>query len=82
MEKTYQLTMKQMQRYTVLKQLLEGDINGTEVALKLGLSVRQVKRLKGRVKKMKKTPLRAFSGNLRFRVSLVKPLPLLEQPAA
>ena len=50
MAKTITLTMKQLQRFAVLSQLMRDDINGTQAAEKLGLSVRQIKRLKRKVR--------------------------------
>lgn len=40
------MSNKEQIRETVLKELLNGQINGTEAALKIGVTVRQVKRLK------------------------------------
>jgi len=44
------MTSRELTRYAVIKNLLEGKINGTQAAAKLGLSLRQVKRIKARVK--------------------------------
>lgn len=41
-----EMTMKEQNRETVMKELVAGFINGTEAAVKIGVSVRQVKRLK------------------------------------
>lgn len=43
------MTQKELSRYEVIKKLIEKEINGSEAAKQLGLSVRQVKRIKARV---------------------------------
>ena len=43
------LTMKEVSRYDVIQRLIRTDINGTEAATQLGLSVRHIRRLKGAV---------------------------------
>jgi len=50
MEDTIRMTTTQLQRFEVISQLIEGHLTGTEASIKLGLSVRHVKRLKVRVK--------------------------------
>jgi transposase len=50
-ENTITMTTKELARYEVINQLLLQKINGTEAAKMIGLSVRQVKNLKIRVKK-------------------------------
>lgn len=45
------MTPKELSRYEVIKRLLNQEINGTEAAKQISLSVRQVKRLKAKVKK-------------------------------
>lgn len=50
MADTITMTTKALQRFEVLSQLNEGHINATLAAEKLGLSTRQTKRLKKRVK--------------------------------
>lgn len=45
------MTQKELSRYGVIKRLIEKEINGTQVAKQLGLSVRQVKNIKVRVLK-------------------------------
>lgn len=45
------MTPKELSRYEVIKKLLSKEINGTEAAKQLALSVRQIKRLKANVKK-------------------------------
>jgi len=43
------MSSKELTRYDAIKDLITGKINGTEAAKKIGLSVRQVKRLKIKV---------------------------------
>lgn len=45
------MTQKELSRYETIKRLLKGEINGTEASKQLDLSVRQIKRIKARVKK-------------------------------
>ena len=45
------MTQKEVQRYEIIKELIDQKINGTQAAKQLALSIRQTKRLKGRVKK-------------------------------
>lgn len=45
------MTQKELSRYEVIKRLIKGEINGTEAAKQLYLSIRQVKNLKAAVKK-------------------------------
>jgi len=45
------MTQKEVNRYAIIKQLINKEINGTHTAELLKLSVRQVKRLKVKVKK-------------------------------
>jgi hypothetical protein len=47
------MSTRDLERYDVIKRLLNKQINGTTAAQQLGLSVRQIKRLKRRVKKHK-----------------------------
>lgn len=44
------MTTKELNRHSIIKKLLDKEINGTSAAQLLGLSVRQVRRLKGKVK--------------------------------
>lgn len=44
------MSSKELTRYEVIKELVDNKINGTDASLKLGLSIRQVKRLKKKVK--------------------------------
>src|SRR3989344_7369470 len=45
------MSKKELSRYEVIKRLVRKEINGTKAAGLLHLSIRQVRRLKGRVKK-------------------------------
>lgn len=45
------MTSKEVNRYAIIKKLINKEINGTHAAELLGLSVRHIKRLKTRVKK-------------------------------
>lgn len=45
------MTQKDLSRYEIAKRLLRGEINGAEASKQLDLSVRQIKRIKARVKK-------------------------------
>ena len=47
------MTKKESRRYEVIKDLLAKKIDGTEAAKQLNLSVRQIKRIKVRVRKLK-----------------------------
>ena len=51
MTDTITMTAIQLQRFEVLSQLTSGAINGTEASEKLGLSVRQIRRLKRQVRR-------------------------------
>jgi len=44
------MTPKELSRYEIIKKLIGKEINGTEAAKQIGLSVRQVKNLKAKVK--------------------------------
>lgn len=50
MTQTITMTPKELSKYEVIKRLIKKEINGTEAAKQLFLSVRQVKNLKARVK--------------------------------
>lgn len=50
-QKLITMTPKELSRYEVIKRLLNQEINGTEAAKQISLSVRQVKRIKAKVKK-------------------------------
>jgi transposase len=45
------MSQKEINRYAVIKRLVNREINGTEAAKLLNLSVRQIKRLKAKIKK-------------------------------
>lgn len=45
------MTQKELSRYEIIKRLINQEINGTEAAKQLGLSVRQIKNLKAAVKR-------------------------------
>ena len=44
------MTKKELSRYDIIKKLIEGKINGSEASKQINLTVRQIKRLKARVK--------------------------------
>ena len=45
------MTPKELSRYGVVKRLLKKEINGTEASKQMGITVRQVRNLKAKVKK-------------------------------
>ena len=45
------MTQKELSRYEIIKRLLRKEINGTEAAKQIGLSIRQTKRIKARAVK-------------------------------
>ena len=47
------MTSKEARRYDIIKELISGKINGTDASKKLGLSVRQIKRIKAKVIKLR-----------------------------
>lgn len=47
------MTQKEARRYEIIQDLIAGKIDGTEASKKINLSVRQIKRIKARVKKEK-----------------------------
>jgi len=49
-QKTITMTEKESKRYEIIKELIDDVIDGTEASKQLGLSVRQTKRLKARVR--------------------------------
>ena len=51
MTKLITMTQKELSRYKVIKRLIKSEINGTEAAKQLNLSVRQIKNIKIRVLK-------------------------------
>lgn len=46
------MTSKEIDRHNIVKRLLEKQVNGTQAANLLKLSVRQIKRLKARVNQL------------------------------
>ena len=44
------MSSRELTRYEIIKELVDGKINGTDASLKLGLSIRQIKRLKKKVR--------------------------------
>ena len=46
------MTNREINRHSIIKKLLDKEINGTSAAELLKLSVRQVRRLKGKVKQL------------------------------
>lgn len=50
-QETITMTQRELSRYEVIKRLIRKEINGTEAAKQLSLSVRQVKRIKAKVAK-------------------------------
>ena len=49
-QETITMTPKELARYEIIKRLLAGEINGAQASKQTGLSVRQVKNIKARVK--------------------------------
>jgi hypothetical protein len=49
MAKEIRMTPKELSKYGVISELIDGYVNGTEAAKQIGLSIRQVKRLKAKV---------------------------------
>ena len=50
-QETITMTPKELARYEIIKRLLKREINGTEASQQIGLSIRQVKNIKVKVKK-------------------------------
>lgn len=48
-QETFTMTPKEFSRYETIKRLIKKEINGTEAAKQIGLSVRQTKRIKAEV---------------------------------
>jgi len=48
-QETFTMTPKELSRYEIIKRLIKKEINGTEAAKQIGLSVRQTKRIKAEV---------------------------------
>lgn len=51
-EKLITMSERELSRYDIIKQLLNGKINGTDASKQIGVSVRHVKRLKLKVNKL------------------------------
>lgn len=51
-QKLITISQRELSRYDIIKQLLEGKINGTDASKQIGVSVRHVKRLKLKVNKL------------------------------
>jgi len=66
MQETFQMTMKEADRYNVIKQVISKKLNQTEAARQLKLSLRQTRRL---VKKVKANGIRGVIHGLRSKVS-------------
>lgn len=75
-QKLISMTEKELSRYNAIKNLIAGQINGTDAAKQVGLSVRQVKRLKAKVVKNGAQGLihghRGRESNRRLAVELVE----------
>jgi len=75
-QETITMTQKELSRYEVIKRLIRKEINGTEAAKQLGLSVRQIKRVKAKV--IKEGPKgiihknRGKAGNRRIKPEIVE----------
>jgi hypothetical protein len=50
-KKLISMTEKELSKYDVIRELIDNKINGTDASKQLNLGVRQVRRLKGKVKK-------------------------------
>jgi hypothetical protein len=55
MENTITMTTKEAERYDIIQRLIKKEIDGTQAATAIGLSVRQTKRIKARVIKEKES---------------------------
>ncbi len=51
-EKLITMSTQELSRYDIIKQLLDGKINGTDASKQIGVSIRHVKRLKSKVNKL------------------------------
>ena len=51
-QKLISMTEKEISRHTVIKNLIDGKINGTDASKQICLSIRQVKRLKAKIIKL------------------------------
>lgn len=70
------MTQKELSRYEVIKKLIRREINGTQAAKQISLSVRQVKNLKTKVKKYGAQGIihghRGKTGNRRINPNIIK----------
>lgn len=75
-QKLISMTEKELSRYNVIQNLIDGKINGTDAAKQVGLCIRQVKRLKVKVVKNGAQGLihghRGKESNRRLEVELVE----------
>ncbi len=75
-QETITMTQKDLSRYNVISRLIDGHINGSEAAKQLNLCVRQVKRLKAKVKKHEARGIihssRGKSSNRRLAKEIIK----------
>ena len=51
-QKLITMARKELSRYDIIKNLIDGKVNGSEAAVQLGLSIRHAKRLKAKVLKL------------------------------
>ena len=51
-QKLITMSHQELSRYDVIKQLLDGEINGTDAAKQIGVSIRHIKRLKLKVNEL------------------------------
>ena len=61
------MTPKELSRYEIIQRLIRREINGTEAAKQLSLTIRQVKNIKARVIKEGPRGVIHLSTNLCFR---------------
>jgi hypothetical protein len=70
------MSSKELTRYEIIKELVDGKINGTDASLKLGLSIRQIKRLRKKVRDGGAKELihgsRGKSGNRKINSEIIK----------
>ncbi|MDF1497792.1 MAG: hypothetical protein P1P85_00335 [Patescibacteria group bacterium] len=46
------MAKKELDRYGIIKNLIDGKINGTDAFKQVGISIRQIKRLKAKIIKL------------------------------
>lgn len=75
-KQTITMTKKDLNRYHIIKELIEQRINGTEAAEKIRVSIRQVKRIKNKVKQLGPNGIihgqRGKPGNHQIAKSIIK----------